>query len=142
MSTTEDGASIWAHNADCGGSSVSSRKQRKTYQTYTKTNAKTGEVYSGRTSGTGTPLQNVARRDRGHQKNSEGFGEAGLDKSSSKPNAIRGREQQLIEYHGGARSQGGRSGNHLNGISGRNRRGKRYLAAASEEFGTLPSPGG
>ncbi|MDX1702018.1 MAG: hypothetical protein R3250_15435 [Melioribacteraceae bacterium] len=28
----------------------------KTYQTYTKTNSKTGEVYTGRTIGTGTPL--------------------------------------------------------------------------------------
>ena len=37
----------------------------RTYQTYTKTNPKTGKVYSGRTSGTGTPAENV-RRDANH----------------------------------------------------------------------------
>ena len=79
----------------------------KTYQTYTKTNPTTGEVYSGRTSGTGTPLENIARRDANHHMNAKGFGPAQLDKSSSNYNAIRGREQQLIDLNGGAKSMGG-----------------------------------
>ncbi len=44
----------------------------RTYQTYTKTNQETGEVYSGKTSETGTPEENVAARDSGRQKNAEG----------------------------------------------------------------------
>ena len=80
----------------------------KTHQTYTKTNPSTGQVYSGRTSGTGTPAQKVARRDAGHHKTADGFGPARLDKSSSNAAAIRGREQQLLEAaHGGAKSRGG-----------------------------------
>ncbi len=69
----------------------------KTYQTYTKTNPQTGEVYSGRTSGYGTPTENVRARDRGHHMNDNGFGPAVLDKSSTNYNAIRGREQLLIK---------------------------------------------
>lgn len=49
--------------------------------------------------------------------NSEGFGPAVLDKSSTNKAAIRGREQQLIDFHGGAQSMGGTSGNKINGIS-------------------------
>ena len=39
--------------------------------------------------------------------NKKGFGPAVLDKSSKNKNAIRGREQQLIDMHGGAKSMGG-----------------------------------
>lgn len=46
---------------------------QKTYQTYTKTNPITGEVYSGRTSGRGSPFENVARREVGHHMNEKGF---------------------------------------------------------------------
>ena len=89
----------------------------KTYQTYTKMNPKTGEVYSGRTSGKLSPEINVSKRDQNHHMNEKGFGPAILDKSSSNPNAIRGREQFLIDKHGGSKSTGGTSGNSINGIS-------------------------
>jgi RHS repeat-associated protein len=92
----------------------------KTYQTYTKTNPETGKVYSGRTSGANTPEANVAARDQNHHMNEQGYGPAQVDKSSSSPDAIRGREQQLIEANGGAQSEGGTSGNAINGISPRN----------------------
>jgi hypothetical protein len=82
----------------------------KTYETYTKTNLDTGKTYSGRTSGTRTPEQNVAARDQGHHMNEEGYGRGQLDKSSTNPAAIRGREQQLIEENGGAQSEEGTSG--------------------------------
>lgn len=36
----------------------------KTFQTYTKRNPQTGEIYSGRTSGKGSPEQNVRKRDK------------------------------------------------------------------------------
>ncbi len=44
--------------------------------------------------------------------------------------AIRGREQLLIEQNGGAKSEGGTSGNKINGISPNNKenRGK-YIRA-------------
>ncbi|MDX2053374.1 MAG: toxin TcdB middle/N-terminal domain-containing protein [Polyangiaceae bacterium] len=106
----------------------------KTYQTYTKTNPTTGEVYSGRTSGTGTPEQNIARRDTNHHMNEQGFGPAQLDKSSANKSAIRGREQQLIDANGGAKSRGGTSGNAINGISPSNPKKSAYIEAAKKEF--------
>lgn len=106
----------------------------KTYQTYTKTNPKTGEVYSGRTSGKGRPIDNVKKRDAKHHMNKKGFGPAVLDKSSNNKNAIRGREQQLIDKHGGAKSTGGTSGNAINGIGSKNDKIDIYLNEAREEF--------
>lgn len=112
----------------------------KTFQTYTKTHPETGDVYSGRTSGTGTPEENVNARDVNHHKTNEGFGPAKLDKSSSNPDAIRGREQQLIEYHGGAKTSGGTSGNEINGIRPDNPKRDQYMNAADQEFGRLERP--
>ena len=67
-------------------------------------------------------------------RNDKGFGPAQLDKSSANKDAIRGREQQLIDANGGAQSQGGTSGNAINGISDSNKKRKLYLDAADEEF--------
>jgi hypothetical protein len=106
-----------------------------TYQTYTKTNSDTDEVYSGRTSGPGTPLENVANRDSDHHMDVEGFGPAVLDESSSSADAIRGQEQLLIQANGGAQSQGGTSGNKINGVSPTNPNRQVYIDAPIEEFG-------
>lgn len=51
------------------------------------------------------------------------------------PDAIRGREQQPIELNGGAKSQGGASGNAINGISPTNPKRQRYEDARRKEFG-------
>jgi RHS repeat-associated protein len=110
---------------------------QESHQTYTKTNPQTGQTYSGRTKGTGTPEQNVARRDAGHHMSEKGFGRAKLDQTSSNKKAIRGREQQLIDKHGGSQSKGGTSGNAINGISDKNPKRKQYLDAANKEFGPL-----
>ena len=110
-------------------------KKPKTYQTYTKKNEKTGEVYTGRTSGRGTPQQNVANRDKNHHMNDKGFGPAKLDKSSSNYAAIRGREQQGIEGNGGAKSTKGTSGNSINGISQKNPKKDYYMQECIKEFG-------
>jgi len=107
----------------------------KTFQTYTKTNKKTGETYSGRTSGKGTPTENVAKRDKTHHKNKEGYGPAKLDKSSKSKDAIRGREQKLIDKNGKAKSEGGTSGNSVRGVSPTNPNAKKYDKAAKKEFG-------
>ncbi len=105
--------------------------KNRTYQTYVKTSRDGKKDYAGRTSGTGTPLENVARRDRNHQRNPEGYGPARLDRSSKNKDAIRGREQQLIDR---AR-ESGRSSGQMNGVSPRNPNKDRYINAAKKEFG-------
>lgn len=110
----------------------------KTFTTYTREKPD-GTVYSGRTSGKADPEKQVANRisrGRDHQaRTAEGYGSAKVDKNSSNPDAIRGREQQLIEQNGGARSQGGTSGNAINGVSPKNSKGQGYRAACENEFG-------
>ncbi|WP_239478130.1 RHS repeat-associated core domain-containing protein [Hydrogenophaga sp. YM1] len=95
----------------------------RTYQTYTRYNPRTGKCYSGRTS----------------VLNAEGFFPPVLDRSSTNRGAIRGREQQLIDINGGARSVGGTSRNMINGISPMNPFGDAYLDEATGEFG-IPVP--
>ena len=127
------------HNVNVGGLAFAA--VIRTYQTYTKTNSQ-GTLYSGRTSGIGTAEQNIQLRDRTHHMNEQGYGPAELDKSSPNPDAIRGREQQLIEANGGAQSEGGTSGNAINGISRTNPNGPGYMSAAEEEFGASLVEGG
>ena len=115
--------------------------EKKTYQTYTKLHPETGETYSGMTSGTGRPRDNVAKRDKGHHKNEEGFGPAVLDQSSDSYEAIRGREQTNIDYNGGSRRSGGSSGNEINGVSPQNKKRDEYRAAEKREFGDEPPAG-
>lgn len=122
-------------DASPGKAQEQSKPKVKTYQTYTKTNIKTGEVYSGRTSGYGSPSQNVAARDINHHMNSKGFGPAVLDRSSTNAAAIRGREQILIDSFGGAKSMGGTSGNTINGIAMNNLKRLFYLTESIKEFG-------
>ncbi len=124
-----------ADNATDAAKTAASFSDGKTYVTYTKVNPKTGEVYSGRASGYGTPEEVVANRDRNHHMNEKGFEKAKLDMYSTNPDAIRGREQQLIELNGGAKSQGGSSGNAINGISPTNPKRQRYEDARRKEFG-------
>lgn len=107
----------------------------KTFQTYTKAHPNGGPPYIGRTSGTGKPAQNVARRDSGHHMKRQGFGPAKLDKSSKSSDAIRGREDQLVERYGGAKSSGGTSSNQNRPISPRNPKRDQYLNAARRRFG-------
>ena len=124
-----------ADNATDVAKTAAAFSDGKTYVTYTKVNPKTGEVYSGRASGYGTPEEVVANRDRNHHMNEKGFEKAKLDRFSTNPDAIRGREQQLIELNGGAKSQGGSSGNAINGISPTNPKRQRYEDARRKEFG-------
>jgi len=113
-------------------------------------NPATNQTYSGRSRGYGTPQQVVAARNASHHMTAYGFGPAVLDRSavatgflatrwadpSSK--AIRGREQQLIDAHGGAaRTDSGTSGNAIRGVSKINPLGRIYHAAASLFFGEI-----
>jgi RHS repeat-associated protein len=113
----------------------------KTYQTYTRFNPRTGQCYTGRTSGYDDPETNVRNRGYGQAAlNAEGFRPGVLDKSSENYAPIRGREQQVLEINGGAQSSGGTSRNKINGISPINPAGPYvYLPAALEEFGE-PKP--
>ncbi len=122
-------------NAADAAKAAASVSDGKVYVTYTKVNPKTGEVYSGRASGYGTPKEVLANRDRNHHMNEKGFEPAELDRFSTNSDAIRGREQQLIELNGGARSQGGSSGNAINGVSLTNPNKQRYEDARRKEFG-------
>lgn len=56
--------------------------------------------------------------------------------------AIRGREQQLIEANGGAKSQGGKSENVINGVSDSNKKKFSYANTALKLFGDLLGGGG
>ncbi|MEJ0037671.1 MAG: hypothetical protein WDO68_16625 [Gammaproteobacteria bacterium] len=109
----------------------------KTYTTYTRKNESAGKVYSGRTSGKGTAEQQVKARTSApdHEaKTREGYGPAKVDKNSPNADAIRGREQQLIEQNGGAQSTGGTSGNTINGVSPNNPNAQKYEQACQGEF--------
>jgi hypothetical protein len=120
------------------------------YVTYIKKNRRTGRVYVGRSFGTGDPRSIVANRDRNHHMTAQGYGPAVLDQSATATlprtarwldpayQAIRGREQQLIDRHGGARSDhrpGSRSGNAIRGVAKDNRLGRVYDAMATMRFG-------
>ena len=128
-------ASDAAKAANKAGDATGAIGKTKTYQTYTKTNKETGQVYVGRTSGYGTPEQNVKRRDQNHHMNKKGYGPAELDKSSSNPDAIRGQEQYLMDKKGGARSDGGTSGNTIRGVARNNPKASIYEKARVSEFG-------
>ncbi|WP_203909341.1 RHS repeat-associated core domain-containing protein [Rhizocola hellebori] len=117
------------------------------YVTYTKTHPETGQVYTGRSYGTGTPEQIVAARDAGHHMNDKGFGPAVLDQfqdatlphasrhSDPAYQAIRGREQGLIDFFGGSQSDGGTSGNAIRGIAADNPLLDTFMNAANVAFG-------
>ena len=133
----------------CGDTQAACQDSEKPrwWVTYTKTNPTTHKTYSGRASGYGaTPLDVVRQRDLSHHMSENGYGPAVLDKFIKQQDAVsqgfgyaatRGREQQLIEFHGGARSSGGTSGNAINGISPSNPLREVYLGASNLAFGPL-----
>ena len=67
--------------------------------------------------------------------NKKGYEPAELDKSSSNPDAIRGQEQYLIDKNGGAKSDGGASGNTIRGVARNNPKASSYENARIKEFG-------
>src|SRR4051794_32820577 len=99
-----------------------------------------GQVYSGRTSGWGDPQNIVNRRVAGHPARLSGFGPGRVDRYATGVagyEAIRGREQQLIDYHGGARRDGGTSANEIRGLSKNNDNGFARWTASNLMFGPL-----
>ena len=110
--------------------------------------------YSGRAMGIGDPRnllleaqRIVSRRDATHHI--RGFGPAVLDEftvatlpflgrhADPAYQAIRGREQQMIDFFGGSISDGGTSGNPIRGVGAGNVLGRPYHNAATLFFGEL-----
>ena len=123
---------------------VKEKQETKLYMTYTMTDAD-GLVYSGRTSGYGTPSEVLENRQNNHHMAKQGFGNVQIDKIAYGEQgklAIRGREQQLIDKNGGAQSDTinghkGTSGNAIRGVSKFNPRGPIYHEAANKAFGNI-----
>lgn len=95
----------------------------------------------GRTSGFGTPEQIVARRYANHHMQGKGYHSPKVDKYAMGPwrspayDAIRGREQQMMDFHGGVGST--TLGNSIRGVSKMNPNGSRYHKASNMKFGQL-----
>ncbi len=120
------------------------------YVTYTKTRVINGRTftYVGRSRGYGDPRAIVAARDARHHV--RGYGPAQLDQFTDATlpvalrwgdpayQAIRGREQQLIDSFGGARSDrrpGTSSGNAIRGVRANHPLGRIFDAASTVFFG-------
>jgi hypothetical protein len=124
------------------------------YITYIKPSLTPGGVpYVGRTRGYGTPGRILADRDAGHHLNGthddailDTMGDATLpvDQRHSDPayQAMRGREQDMIDYYGGAQSQGGTSANKIRGIALDNELLETYMEAAGDAFARVEPGGG
>lgn len=127
-----------------GGSTDKTRKH--IFVTYTKEHIHDGRKYTGRTE-INVPVGvadrvaaelAIARRDASHHMTDEGFGPAVYDRHSNSYDAIRGREQQRIDFYGGAQKDGGTSGNLNRGVSRGNWAADDFDRAATREFGHLP----
>ncbi|WP_082551965.1 RHS repeat domain-containing protein [Massilia sp. Root351] len=135
------GAAALIATATISGSEARA-EDRYIYVTYTRTRVDpvTGEiqVYSGRTSGVGEPQELATQRGRQQDHlNKEGFGPPVVDRWSESKVPIRGREQQLIDFYGGAKSVGGSARNMINGVADFNPLRPIYIGAAISAFGPL-----
>jgi hypothetical protein len=109
------------------------------FVTYTRM-APDGTVYSGRTSGFGNPQAIVNARAAGHPGRLAGFGPPRVDEVASGVGgyaAIRGREQQLIDVYGKAKSEGGTSANLIRGVAKSNPFGFEFWKLSNDRFGPL-----
>ncbi len=128
---------------DIAGDAVDASRDRLQlkFVTYTRINPVTGQVYSGRTSGFGDPQSIVNARVNSHPDRLSGFGPGVVDEWAQGAQgyaAIRGREQQLIDAHGGAQSDGGTSANLIRGVSRANPLAGYFDRAATASFGPVP----
>lgn len=79
--------------------STRNTQNNRTYITYTKTNPATNKVFTGRTSGFGSPDDILNKMDATHHMNAQGFGPAQLDRASNNKYVIRSQTKQLIKAH-------------------------------------------
>ncbi len=125
------------------------RKVPLVYINYTKLHVPTGQIYSGRARGYGTAQEILTARDKKHHMTAKGYAPATLDEFSTATRPIsqrhldpayqanRGREQQMIDLHGGSTREGGTSGNTIRGVSKINPLGKLFHDQASLFFGEV-----
>lgn len=104
----------------------------RTFQTYTKRHLVDDDVYAGRTSGFFSPKINVERRAWANYP-SPNYHDPVVNRSSALYSAIRGREQQLIDYYRAM----GISDNVFNGIYRWNPLRSYYMRNAEREFGRM-----
>ena len=117
----------------------SSNPKSYQYVTYTRYNSRTGQYYAGRTGGYQAPEVLVQTRALGQPHlNAEGFEKPVVDVYTTNRAAIRGREQQLIDYFGGAQSVNGAARNAINGVADFNPFRGYYMGESIREFGPLP----
>lgn len=111
----------------------------RTYITYVLTNPATGQIYAGRTSGWGSPLEILTARLATHPYYMFlGFTNVRIDRMIQgwlgKP-AIRGREQQLVDSYGGVGSP--RVANLIRPVFAFNPDGLFYWHQSNSQFGPL-----
>ena len=97
-----------------------------------------GQVYVGRTNGFADPVTLVNRRFATHHMRLYGFTNPRVDVAVQGADgyfAIRGREQQAIDYFGGVDSPNG--GNRIRGVSKYNPLGRGYHNMSDAYFGPL-----
>ena len=117
---------------------VTIAESARTFATYTRTHPDTGQTYSGRVSGYASPEVLVSRRQYTHPRRLSQFDDAVVDRSCSGCRvSVRGREQQLIDHHGGAQSGGGTSANINRGVARDNPLGRSYHHASNSRWGEL-----
>ena len=104
----------------------------RSFQSYTKKKLALDRYYSGMTSGFDLPVDNVAKRDAAKYPSAD-FEPASLDRSSNQYSAIRGREQQVIEFL----RRLGILENRINSIWVKNPLRNYYMRNAEAEFGAL-----
>ena len=108
------------------------------YITYTLTNA-SGKVYVGRSSGYGDPYSIMMNRFSGHHMRMLGYGNPQLDRvAQGWPlglDAIRGREQQMIDFNGGIGSPN--VGNSIRGVGYYRPDGRYFYGMSNALFGPL-----
>jgi RHS repeat-associated protein len=119
---------------------VIEQEKHRTWVTYTLTNS-LGQIYVGRASGYGSPQQVMNNRFAWHHMRFFGYGNPTLDKPAYGPwlssayNAIRGREQQLIDAYGGIGNPS--VGNRIRAVARDNRLGRTYWQASNTLFGNI-----
>ena len=116
----------------------------RTNITYVSTNPTTGQVYLGRASRYGMTAQQVmASRWSSHHMRNKGFGYPVIDRTitgdygSLNWGAIRGREQQLMDYFGGVGVGGSPVANPIRGVARGNPLGRGYHGLSNARFGNI-----
>jgi len=116
---------------------IFNRKYR-TFATYTLTNPATGQVYVGRCSGFGDIENIVIRRMRNHKYYKRGFTIILIDKAMQGKDAklaIRGREQQLIDFCGGIGNP--QVANIIRAVAKINFNGRTFYKYSNQYFGNI-----